>query len=76
MTVDRKKASAQKGSIRKRTPLEQAIAEQTDKRARYDARLRQQGFKRTTIWVREDRLDQLKELVKSLNESAPEGQCQ
>lgn len=40
--------------INKRTPLEQAIAEKTDRNARYEAKKRKQGLKRSTFWCRED----------------------
>lgn len=55
--------------IRKRSPLEQAIAERTDRRVRYDASMREQGFTRTTIWVREDCLAGVRELVRVLNDA-------
>ncbi|MDE8651897.1 hypothetical protein [Novosphingobium album (ex Liu et al. 2023)] len=72
MAVDRKNSRRQSADIRKRTPLEQAIAEKTDRNARYEVRMRQKGFKRTTIWVREDRLDEVKAFVHRLNEGAPQ----
>lgn len=62
-----------KSDIRKRTPPEQAIAEQTSRVARYEARMRAKGFKRTTIFVREDRLDEVKAFIKAVNEDAPGG---
>ena len=68
--VDRKSKNALSGDIRKRTPQEQAIAEQTSRRARYEARLRKSGFKKTTVWVPGDRLEELKALVKAWNEAA------
>ncbi len=51
----------------KRTPLEEAIAQQTDKRARYDARQREKGFVKTSLWVRKEYLLDLKVYVALLN---------
>lgn len=62
----RKKADSG-STIRKRTPLEQAIAEQTNPRARYDRRMADAGYHRTTIWVRKDRLDEVKAFIKKVN---------
>jgi len=45
-----------RSSIRKRTPLEQAIAEQSAANARYEAKRKREGFKRTTVWTPEERL--------------------
>lgn len=59
--------------IRKRTPLEQAIAERTDKRARYLAKKRREGFTQTTLLVRTECLEQVKAYVRQLNDAAPEG---
>lgn len=59
--------------IRKRTPLEEAIACQKDRRARYDAKMRKAGFKRTTIWVREDQLEAVKSFVAKVNDALREG---
>ncbi len=56
--------------IRKRTPLEQAIAEKTDRRRRYDAKMERQGFKRTTIYVRADRLEEVKAFIQRVNETS------
>lgn len=53
--------------IRKRTPLEQAIAEQTDRRARYQAKKAREGFKQTTLLVRVEALEEVKAFVKSVN---------
>lgn len=55
------------GDIRKRTPAEQARALKSDRRARYDAKMRAEGFKRTTVWVREDRLDEVKAFIERVN---------
>jgi len=71
--VDRKKPTAHKSAIRKRTPLEQAIAEQTNPRARFDAKMEQRGFKRTTIWVHRDGLDKVKAFIREVNAQASEG---
>jgi hypothetical protein len=62
--------------IRKRTPLEQAIAEQTDRRARYEAKRQRDGFKRTTVYVREDQLEVVKAFIRKANEAAPGGPVQ
>jgi hypothetical protein len=59
------------GNIRKLTPLERAISEQTDPRRKYDAKKERQGFKRTTIWVRADRLDEVKAFIQRVNETSP-----
>ena len=53
--------------IRKRTPLEQAIAEKKDRRVRYDARMREKGYKRTSFWIPEDRIAEVKEFIEGLN---------
>lgn len=73
--VDSTSKPSQTGDIRKRTPLEQAIAEQTNPRARYDAKMIRDGFKRTTIWVRAEVLDEVKEFVRQKNEAASQGRC-
>lgn len=75
MAVDRKRASAQKSDIRKRTPLEQAIAEQTDARLKWDAKMASKGFKRTSMMVHVDRLDEVKAFIKRVNEEALAGRC-
>ena len=49
--------------IRKRTPLEQAIAEKTNPRAKYDAKMVRNGFKRSSIWAEEATLDDLKRIA-------------
>lgn len=55
------------GNIRKLTPLEQAIAEKTDRRRRFDAEKARQGFKRTTIFVRADKLEEVKAFIRQVN---------
>lgn len=65
--IDRKKAQRQASAIRKRTPLEQAIAEQTDPRIRWDAKKREEGFKRTTMMVRTEAIPEVKAVVRLLN---------
>lgn len=67
MAVDGGKRKSQKSDIRKRTPLEQAIAEQTSRRERYEARRRQSGFKKTTIYVREELFPQVQQLLRLAN---------
>ena len=57
-------------AIRKRTPLEQAIAEEKDPRVRWDAKMRAKGFRRTTIMVHESKLEAVKVYVAQLNEEA------
>ena len=65
--VDSNHGGRQSGDIRKRTPLEQAIAVKTDRRARYEASMREKGYKRTTIWVREDGLPEVHAFVRRIN---------
>lgn len=60
------------GKIRKRTPLEQAIAEKTDRRARYAAKRRSEGFKHTNFWVREDCLPEVRAFIQMVNERGPQ----
>ena len=60
------------GEIRKRTPLEQAIAEQTNRRARYEAKREREGFIRTTFYVPKDRLAEVKAFIQKLN-AVPQG---
>ena len=57
-------------AIRKRTPLEQAIAEEKDPRVRWDKKMREKGFRRTTIMVHESKLAQVKAYVAQLNADA------
>lgn len=61
------------GNIKKRTPLEQAIAEKTDRRARYDAKMSREGFKKTTFWVRSDRVEEVKAFIHKMNEAVSQG---
>lgn len=49
--------------IRKRTPAEQALAEATDPRAAWDAKMARQGFKRKTVLTRTDSFEALRELA-------------
>ena len=51
----------------KRSPLEQAIAEKTDRRARYEAAQRKAGMVKTSMWVFGECLDDVKALVRILN---------
>ena len=60
------------GDIKKRTPLEQAIAEKTNRRVRYEAKLRKEGFKKTTVYVRAERWDEVKAFIDKVN-SDPQG---
>lgn len=67
-----RRSAADAGSgedIKRRTPEEQAIAEQTDRRPRYERRMREQGFHKTSFWVRADCVEEVKALVKILNAS-------
>lgn len=58
--------------VKRRSPLEQAIAEKTDRRARHEAKLRRQGMKKTSVWVREGSAAELLLLVKAVNQSDDE----
>lgn len=62
MSVDRNGKKSQTPSIRKRTPLEQAIAEKTDRRIRYESSMKDKGLKKTTMWSREDTLSAIQTL--------------
>lgn len=53
--------------MRKRTASEQAKAVQRDRRARYEAKMRAEGFKKTSVWVREDRLPEVKAFIEKVN---------
>ena len=57
--------------IRRLTLLEQAIAERTDRRRRHDAKKRKEGFKRTTIWVRPERWEEVKAFIAKVNADHP-----
>lgn len=60
--------STSKGSdIQKRTPLEQAIAEKKDRRVRYEQRKKRQGFHKTNVWVKVEKLDEFRAFVEKLN---------
>lgn len=61
------------GNIKKRTPLEQAIAEKTDRRAKYEAKRKRDGLIKTTVWVRSDRVEEVKAFIRSVNEANPQG---
>ena len=54
------------GTMKKRTPLEEAIATRTDKRARYEAKMRAEGFKKTVLWLPVDCEGDIRQLVKLL----------
>lgn len=56
-----------RNDIRKLSPLEQAIAERSDRRRRYDARMRDAGFKKTTVYVRAERLAEVKAFIEQVN---------
>lgn len=55
-------------TIKRRSPIEQAIAEKKDRRARYVRLMREQGYHQTTIWVRRDKLEAAKTAVHILND--------
>jgi hypothetical protein len=49
------------------TPIERAIAgEPSDRRRRYDAKMREEGFTRITLMVRPQDVDRVKRLAKSM----------
>lgn len=75
VAVDRKPSKAQKADIRKRLPLEQAIAEQSDRRVRWEAKRKEQGFVRTSFIVHQDALEQVKAFVREANATASAGPC-
>jgi hypothetical protein len=66
-TFDSESVGSIRSPIRKRTPLEQAIAVQSDRRARYEAKMRARGFRRTTVWLRVEDLDAFQEVVRIKN---------
>lgn len=68
--VDSRKAKAVTSDIRKRTPLEKAIAEQTDRRRKHDAKMERQGLKRTTFWVRPEALAEIRAFISQVNARA------
>lgn len=49
----------------RRTPLEVAIAQQTDRQAQYEKRKRQAGFTKTCVWVPDDRVEELKAIARA-----------
>jgi hypothetical protein len=53
------------GSLRKRTPLEQAAFEAT-RRGRYEKLMREQGFRKVSIWLPVDCEADVRQLVKLL----------
>lgn len=61
--------SESEGDIRKLSPLEQAIAEKKDRRRRYDRRMQESGFKRLNVWVREDRLPEVRQFIQQMNDA-------
>lgn len=50
-----------------RSPIEQAIAEQKDRRAKYERSMREQGFERKTLWAKSDDWPQVRHIVRCLN---------
>lgn len=56
----------------KKTPLERAIAQQTDRRARYDQRMIDAGFKRMIVWAPEQYLPDLRVICEQLRAREPE----
>lgn len=52
--------------MKKRTPIEQAIAESSDRRAKYEAKMRADGFAKTSLWVPIDCLSDIRLLCKLL----------
>lgn len=56
-------------TIRRRTPLEQVIAEKTNRLAAWEAKKRREGFKRLNVWVKEEKADEVKAFVQKLNNS-------
>ena len=57
-------------TIRKRTPLEQAIAEQKDRRVHWDREQAARGFKRTSMMVHVSKIEEVKAFVRRMNEEA------
>lgn len=49
----------------RRTPLEVAIAQQTERQAQYEKRKRDAGFTKTCVWVPTERSAELKDLARS-----------
>jgi hypothetical protein len=52
--------------VPKRTPIEQAIAEQTDRRVIYERKMREGGNRRVTMWVPSSVWPELQELCSCL----------
>lgn len=52
----------------RRTPLEVAIAKQTEKNARYEAKRREAGLVRVSVWVPEGRKADLHELARQMRD--------
>lgn len=52
----------------RKTPLELAIAEQSDRRLRYDKRMRESGRTRMTLWSPDDSAADVRELARLLVE--------
>lgn len=50
----------------KKTPIEQAIAAQTDRRLRYDQKMREAGNRKVTLWVPEPLAEPLREAMKAI----------
>lgn len=48
------------------TPLEQAIAVTTDRRLRYDEKMKKAGNRKLTVWVPEANADLMRQLAKAL----------
>lgn len=49
----------------RRTPLEVAIALQTDRQAQYEKRKRDAGFTKACVWVPVERVQELKDTARS-----------
>ena len=49
----------------RRTPLEVAIAQQTDRQAQYEQRKRKAGYTKACVWVPSERVDELKALARA-----------
>ena len=54
--------------IERRSPIEQAIAEKKDRRARYEASMRRQGFRKTSMWVKSDCVEDIRTVVRIHND--------
>lgn len=52
-----------------RSPLEQAIAEKKDRRARYERSMREQGFKKCTLWIKAEAVEPVRFLVRCVNDA-------